>query len=98
MLGDTAGEDRHVVSPFQDADDSPLGVRLGHVHDGACQFDEILHVEAQAPDGVLRVCVETCADEDQFGAASIGQGLQASTEGGVILRPGRAVTGAGCSW
>ena len=84
MRRDAAGQDRDVVSPFEDADDPPLGVRLGDVRRSPWSVDEVLDFESEVAHGILRVGVESRADQDKLGLELIRQRLQSRTKRGEV--------------
>ena len=84
MSGDRTGENWHVVSPFEDADYPPLGVRLRDGGDFPRQDLEVLDLQTKIANRVFRVCIEARADQDEFWPQAIGELLETLSKCGVV--------------
>ena len=87
MRRHTAGEDRDVVPPLEQADDSALGMGLGNCDDFLGDALEVLDLQPEVTHRILGMGVEPRADQDKFRFDPVGQAMQASPEGGQISSP-----------
>jgi hypothetical protein len=67
MSDRTSGQNGHVVSALQDANDSTAGVCLSHLDDLPRQNFEIFHLQTEIANRILAMSVEACTDEDKLG-------------------------------
>ena len=67
MMFDRFCERRRIVSPFQKTHDSPPRVDIGNVNHDLGQIGKMVALQAQRPNRVVAMAVETGADQNQLG-------------------------------
>ena len=79
---DALGEGVEVVAAFEDEDEATFGVAIGEGREAAAEVGEAFFGEAHAAEGITRVGVETCRDEDEIGREVIERGEDEVVVGG----------------
>src|SRR5262245_17386179 len=91
MSSDAAGQDRNVVSPFENADDPAMAVGVRHCDNLFRQGLEILDIKAEVADWVFGMRIEARAHKHELGASAFSQSFEAGAKCGVILGACRTV-------
>ncbi len=75
-----AGQDGHVVTALEDADDPPIGVSRRDRYELFGQDLEIFDLQSEVADGVFGMCIEARADQDELRFDLVRETFQASSK------------------